>query len=182
MIKRMFPAAQGLSRRAVASRSFSSKPKAIFLNASRLDYDNALDWSRLESMVDLTLHPTDYVRDPKEMIQLVQDHEIVITKEMQVPESVFDGFPGSVKLLCEAGTGYNNLPVAAARARNVPVCNIPAYSTHAVAHMAITYMMNFSVSMFQQQRMLWEGNRDNFTGPFTLPLHELNDGMSLLVL
>jgi glycerate dehydrogenase len=78
-------------------------------------------------------------------------------------------------LLCEAGTGFNNLPVQAARARGVPVCNIPTYSTEAVAHMAITYIMNFSCSMFQQQSMLLQDDRSNFTGPFTLPLHELND-------
>lgn len=175
----------------VAQRTFSSsmiknnnnnnKPKAIFLNASRLDYDNALDWSVLESMVDLTRHQTDYVRDEAEMIDLVKDQEIVITKEMQVPASTFNAFPDSVKLLCEAGTGFNNLPVKAARERNIPVCNIPTYSTHAVAHMAITYLMNFSVSMFEQQKMLWEGNRANFTGPFTLPLHELNGATMGLV-
>ncbi|GKY98940.1 hypothetical protein MPSEU_000849800 [Mayamaea pseudoterrestris] len=163
------------------NRSFSSKPRAIFLNASRLDYDNALDWSRLQSIVDLTLHQTDYVRDEQEIIDLVQKQEIVITKEMHVPVSAFDKFPTSVKLLCEAGTGYNNLPTKAARERNVAVCNVPTYSTHAVAHMAITYLMNFSVSMLEQQRMLLQNDRSNFTGPFTLPLHELNDATIGLV-
>jgi glycerate dehydrogenase len=166
------------------TRAFSSfrssgkaKPKAIFLNALRLDYDKALDWSRLESIVELTRHDVDHVRDSDTILQLVQGQEIVITKEMQLPASVFELFPASVRLLCEAGTGFNNLPVQAARARNIAVCNIPTYSTHAVAHMAITYLMNFSVSMLEQQRMLWQGDRANFTGAFTLPLHELNDGM-----
>ena len=34
--------------------------------------------------------------------------------------------------------------------------------------------MNLSVSMFDQQRMLLQGDRSNFTGPFTLPLQEIN--------
>ena len=33
----------------------------------------------------------------------------------------------------EAGTGYNNIDGAAARARGVVVCNVPTYSTEAVA-------------------------------------------------
>jgi glycerate dehydrogenase len=94
---------------------------------------------------------------------------------MPLDVTVFQQFPDKVRLLCEAGTSFNNLPVQAARARNVPVCNVGTYSTQAVAHMAITYIMNFSCSMFQQQAMLLQQDRTNFTGPFTLPLHELND-------
>jgi glycerate dehydrogenase len=148
----------------------------VFLNASRLNYDGALDFSSWHRLVDVHLHPVDAVKDIDEMAELVRLHEaeIVITKEIAVPSSAFELFPLSVKLLCEAGTGYNNLPVRQARQRNVLVCNIPTYSTEAVAHMAITYLMNFSVSMFRQQKMLWSNDRANFTGPFTLPLHEIN--------
>jgi glycerate dehydrogenase len=99
---------------------------------------------------------------------------------MHVPADYFADWispnkPTTVKLLCEAGTGYNNLPIQQARSAGIPVCNIPTYSTEAVAHMAITYIINFSVSMFDQQRMLLQNDRSNFTGPFTLPLHEINN-------
>jgi glycerate dehydrogenase len=154
---------------------FQHRPVAIFLNAARLDYDNRLDFSRLEALCDFRRHNVDKVTDPNELLEKVQGAEIVITKEMTVSADVFSRFPPSVKLLCEAGTGYNNLPIREARARNVLVCNVPTYSTDAVAHMAITYLMNLSVSMFDQQRMLFQGDRSNFTGPFTLPLMELTD-------
>jgi glycerate dehydrogenase len=171
----------GFSRRLLRShrstiRAMSTaKPKAVFLNASRLDYDGALDFSRLHTMLDLTLHPEDIVRDQAEILSLVQDQEIVFTKEMLIPAETFSKFPKSVKVLMEVGTGYNNLPVCEARAAGIPVCNIPTYSTDAVAHMAICYLMNLSVSMFDQQRMLLQNDRSNFTGPFTLPLHELTN-------
>lgn len=159
-----------------ATTTVHTKPKAVFLNASRLNYDGKLDFSDWHELVDVTLHDADRVDDPNQVLELVQDAEIVITKEMPVPASTFALFPDTVRLLCEAGTGYNNLPVTAARARHVTVCNTPTYSTDAVAHMAITYLMNFSVSMFEQQHMLrCQQDRSNFTGPFTLPLHEIND-------
>ena len=151
------------------------RPVAVFMNASRLDYDEKLDFSRLESLCYFRRHNVDKIMDPQEMLAQVKGAEIVITKEMTVPKEVFAEFPDTVKLLCEAGTGYNNLPIQAARERNVLVCNVPTYSTEAVAHMAVTYVMNFSVSMFDQQRMLQAGDRSNFTGPFTLPLMELGD-------
>jgi glycerate dehydrogenase len=158
-----------------ADAGVTQKPRAVFLNASRLNYDGQLNFASWYDLVDVVLHDADRVDDARTVLELVHDAEIVITKEMPVPISTLQQFPNSIQLLCEAGTGYNNLPVLEARRRNITVCNIPTYSTDAVAHMAITYLLNFSSSMFQQQHMLrCEKNRSNFMGPFTLPLHEVN--------
>ena len=136
-----------------------------------------IDFSKLNELVDFRRNDQDYVTDPNQLLQLVHDHqpEIVITKEMQVPATCVEQYPDCVKLLCEAGTGYNNIPLPAARAKGLVVCNIPTYSTEAVAHMAITYIMNLSINMFEQQAMLQRDDRSNFTGPFTLPLQEINN-------
>ena len=83
--------------------SVRDRPKAVLLNASRLDYDGALDWSRIEACVDLCRHPSDIVRDRDEILRLVQGVEIVLTKEMPIQASVLADFPSSVKLLQEAG-------------------------------------------------------------------------------
>lgn len=144
MATNLLPAKRLLSAAATEGRR---RPSALFLNASRLDYDNQLDFSRIQELCVFHRHDVDAVHDQDEMVALIEKHqaEIVITKEMKVPAETFARFPASVKLLCEAGTGFNNIPVAAARQRHVPVCNCPTYSTDAVAHMAITYLMNFSV-------------------------------------
>lgn len=167
-----------LSRLGAATRVLciaANKPVvAIFLNASRLDYDHKLDFSRLSQLTEFHRNDTDYVTSVNEIVNLAQDAEIIITKEMQVPKEAVEQFSPSVKLVCEAGTGYNNIPIEQCRAQDIDVCNVPTYSTDAVAQMAITYLMNLSISMFDQQRMLYEDNRANFTGPFTLPLHEIN--------
>jgi glycerate dehydrogenase len=154
----------------------NKKPIALFLNASRLDYDRKLNFDKLSEIVDFQRNDQDYVTDPDQLLKLVHDSkaDIVITKEMKLPAECVEQFPSHVQLLCEAGTGYNNIPIETARARGIAVCNIPTYSTDAVAHMAITYLMNMSIHMFEQQAMLQRGDRSNFTGPFTLPLMELN--------
>ena len=46
-------------------------------------------------------------------------------------------FPDSVKLICEAGTGYNNIDFDVAKEKKITVCNIPSYSSKRVAHTAI---------------------------------------------
>ena len=44
------------------------KPAAIFLNSARLNYDEALDFSRLQAMTDLTMNSVDAVTDPGEIV------------------------------------------------------------------------------------------------------------------
>ena len=40
---------------------------------------------------------------------MIQNANIIITKEMEVNGEMIRQFPDSVKLICEAGTGYNNI-------------------------------------------------------------------------
>lgn len=159
---------------AAATRFLMRRPTAIFLNASRLDYDKALDFSRLSSMTELTLNEVDTMTDANEIAEKVIacNAEIVITKEMEVPLAAVEQFPSSVKLFCEAGTGYNNIPIEFLRSREVNVVNIPTYSTESVAHMVITYIMNFSAAIFPQAKMLHEGNQSNFR-VFQHPIYEI---------
>ena len=157
-----------------ATRFLMRRPTAIFLNASRLDYDGALDFSRLSSLTELTLNEVDAMTDANEIAEKViaSQAEIVITKEMELPLSAMENFPPSVKLICEAGTGYNNIPIDYARSKQIDVVNIPSYSTESVAHMVITYIMNFSAAIFPQAKMLHEGNQSNFK-VFQHPIYEI---------
>ena len=99
--------------------------------------------------------------------------EVLITKEMPVPGSVVESLPASVRLICEAGTGYNNIDIAAARKKGITVCNVPSYSTEAVAHMVITFVLNLSCSMQQQQRKLASGDKLGWRSLGSLPHFEI---------
>ena len=78
---------------------------------------------------------------------------------MQISRQLINALPPSVKLICEAGTGFNNVDVAAAAARGITVCNIPTYATEAMAHMAITFVMSLSCSLGPQAAALARGER-----------------------
>ena len=77
-------------------------------------------------------------------------------------------------MICEAGTGYNNIDLGAARKKGITVCNIPAYSTERVAHTAIMMMLNLSSTMQVQMKMLARGNHDNFTKNLQVSHVEVN--------
>ena len=132
--------------------------KTVVLNSERMNYDGKLDLSALSSEVK------EYASTEQDQIlERVQGMDVVVTKEMPVDGDTIARFPDSVQLICEAGTGYNNIDIEAARARGITVCNIPAYSTERVAHTAIMMILNLSSSMQIQQAMLARGDRSNFT-------------------
>ena len=143
---------------------------AVLLNAARLDFDQKLSFSSLSAVAAVTRYDDS---TEAEMVERVKGMEIVITKEIAVPGSVIRQFPSSVRIICEAGTGFNNIDLAACKERGIVVCNVPAYSTTAVAQLVITFVLNFSCSLMMRQQMLLTGDRSNFTGTLTPPHFEL---------
>ena len=130
--------------------------KCVVLNAQKINFDGKIDLSVLSSQVDIYDDTS-----PDQLLDRIRGAGIVVTKEMPVNGELIRRFPESVKLICEAGTGYNNLDLDAARAMGITVCNIPAYSSERVAHTAIMMLLNLSSSMQMQIKMLARGDRGN---------------------
>ena len=93
---------------------------------------------------------------------------------MPVSADLLSQFPDTVELIVEAGTGYNNIDLDAAKKKGITVCNIPAYSTERVAHTVIMMILNFASTMQQQIGMLAKGNRSNFTKYLQVSHTEVN--------
>ena len=113
--------------------------KCVLLNAKKMNFDGKLDFSILSS--DLTVYDD---TTPQQLLERIQNANIIITKEMEVSGEMIHQFPDSVKLICEAGTGYNNIDLDAANEKKITVCNIPSYSSKRVAHTAIMMILNSS--------------------------------------
>lgn len=131
--------------------------KTVVLNAGLVNYDGNVDYSKIASEVVIY----DETSEDK-ILERVDGFTIVVTKEMKVTGDIIRKFPDSVKMICEAGTGYNNIDLDAVREKGIILCNIPAYSSERVAHTAILMILNLASSMQKQIRMLSEGNHDNF--------------------
>ncbi|MDR3585460.1 MAG: NAD(P)-dependent oxidoreductase [Desulfosporosinus sp.] len=143
---------------------------AVFLNSAKLNFDNKLNFSALAQLTTFTKYDES---SDQEIIERVKDQTIIITKELPLGKDLISQFPPSVKLICEAG--YNNIDIIAAREKNITVCNVPGYSTEAVAHLVITYILNFSSSLIQRQIMIRQKNFDNFTKHVELPHFEVQN-------
>ncbi|NRT88259.1 D-2-hydroxyacid dehydrogenase [Clostridium beijerinckii] len=144
----------------------------VFLNASRINFDGQLDFSSLDNLGKVTKYE-DSSND--EILERVIEQNIVITKELTISKELIEKFPSSVKLICEAGTGYNNIDIIAAREKGISVCNVPGYSSEAVAQLVITFILNLSSSLAQQQRMIENKNYSNFTKYLQVPHIEIQN-------
>ena len=143
--------------------------RVVVVNASKMNYDHALDFSILSNDVQVYDNSTN-----EELIERIQGARVVVTKEISVTAELLSQFPDTVKLIVEAGTGYNNIDLNAAKAKGITVCNIPAYSTERVAHTVIMMILNFASTMQQQIGMLAKGDRSNFTKYLQVSHTEVN--------
>ena len=143
--------------------------RVVVVNASKMNYDQALDFSVLSSDVQVYDDSTN-----AELIERIQGARVVVTKELPVGADLLSQFPDTVKLIVEAGTGYNNIDLNAAKERGITVCNIPAYSTERVAHTVIMMILNFASTMQKQIGMLAKGDRSNFTKYLQVSHTEVN--------
>ena len=143
--------------------------RVVVVNASKMNYDHALDFSVLSSDVQVYDDSTN-----EELIERIQGARVVVTKELPVGADLLSQFPDTVKLIVEAGTGYNNIDLNAAKEKGITVCNIPAYSTERVAHTVIMMILNFASTMQKQIGMLAKGDRSNFTKYLQVSHTEVN--------
>ena len=143
--------------------------RVVVVNAGKMNYDYLLDFSILSNDVQVYDDSTN-----AELIERIQGATVVVTKEIPVTAELLSQFPDTVKLIVEAGTGYNNIDLTAAKERGITVCNIPAYSTERVAHTVIMMILNFASTMQKQIGMLAKGDRSNFTKHLQVSHTEVN--------
>lgn len=90
---------------------------------------NDLDWNELAQLGDLVTY--DRIA-PEDVIPAIENAEAVFTSKVKFTKAVIDAAP-KLKVIGVTATGYDNIDLAAAKARGIAVCNVPAYSTESVA-------------------------------------------------
>lgn len=96
-----------------------------------------LSWDFLKDFGSVTV----YERSAEnEIIPRIGDAEIVLLNKTPITEQTLAACP-NIKLICVLATGYNIVDCAAAKKRNIPVCNVPDYGTNAVAQFTFSLLL-----------------------------------------
>lgn len=132
--------------------------KIVILDAY-VENPGDLSWAPLEQLGELTVYdqiPT----DPTSVIACIGDAQVVVVNKTPIGRAVMDACPG-VKCFCILATGYNIIDVNYARTRGIPVCNVPAYGTDAVAQFTIALLLEICSQVALHDRTVHEGKWQN---------------------
>jgi glycerate dehydrogenase len=145
--------------------------KAVFL-----DYDTVsngdLDISGLSAVVgDLTLCGSDDAKT-RERIRAA---EIVMLNKVELSRELLNGAP-KLKLIAVAGTGTNNIDVAAARDLGIGVCNVRGYCTSSVVQHVWALILSLTQHVSDFARLVGSGSwtQDEIHTVLSRPIRELS--------
>lgn len=110
--------------------------KIVILDGHALNPGD-LNWDFLNQFGEVTVYP----RTPDDQIAArIGDADIILLNKTPITAATLDVCP-NVKLICVLATGYNVVDCAAAKERNIPVCNVPDYGTAAVAQFTFALLL-----------------------------------------
>lgn len=111
--------------------------KIVFLDAQTLGNDISL--ASVASLGEFVSYP--FTR-PEDVPARIAGFDVVITNKVRMGQAEIDANP-ALKLICEAATGVDNIDVAYAKTKGIPVLNAVNYSTDSVVQ--TTWMLILSL-------------------------------------
>lgn len=78
---------------------------------------------------------------PEQAIERVADCDVLIVNKVKVTPALVDAAP-SLKLICEAATGVNNIDLDYAASKGIPVRNAVGYSTDSVVQATFMHLLS----------------------------------------
>ncbi len=112
-----------------------------------------LSWDGLKQFGEVAV----YGNTPEDQaISQIGDAEIVLINKTPITEELLDACP-NIRLICVQATGFNVVDCAAAKKRGVVVCNVPAYSTNAVAQHTFSLLLEICNQVGHHNKLVHSG-------------------------
>lgn len=128
------------------------KLKIAILDAATLGDD--IDLSLFDSLGDVTIYST---TSPEAVAERLSACEVCILNKVKLTRTVLEQAP-SLKLICVAATGYDNIDTAYCRERGIAVCNVAGYSANSVSQLTLAMVLSASVHLPVYRRAVADGS------------------------
>lgn len=127
--------------------------KIVILDSNALNPGD-MSWNQIRAFGEVTTYPR--TQGKEEIIARIGNSDIVLLNKVPINSEILDACP-SIKLICCLSTGYNVVDIQAARARNIPVCNVPAYSTAAVSQFTFALLLELCHRIGHHDKTVHDG-------------------------
>ena len=111
--------------------------KIVFLDAATM---GDVSFEPFEQLGEFISYATS---TPTEARERVKDADVVMINKVIVDKELIDAAP-SLKLICVAATGVNNIDVDYAASKGIPVRNVAGYSTDSVAQSTFMHILSLA--------------------------------------
>lgn len=95
-----------------------------------------------------------------EIVQRIGDAEIVITNKCQITKEIIDKCE-NIKYIGVTATGFNTIDIDYCKEKGIVVCNVPAYSTNAVAQQVFAYILSVCNKVEKHDERVKKGDWQN---------------------
>ena len=111
--------------------------KIVFLDAATM---GDVSFEPFEQLGEFVSYATS---TPQQARERVKDADVVMINKVIVNKELIDAAP-SLKLICVAATGVNNIDVDYAASKGIPVRNVAGYSTDSVAQSTFMHILSLA--------------------------------------
>ena len=125
--------------------------KIVILDKSTLGED--IDLTPIYNIGECTEYPT----TPADLVaERVNDAQVIVTNKIKLNAETLKG-ADSLKLICVAATGYDNIDTAYLREKGVALCNVPGYSTDSVAQVTVSMALSLVTHLMEYREFVHSG-------------------------
>ena len=124
----------------------------VVLDAKTLKVEE-LDLSPWRALGTLSLYER---TDPMLVPQRLRGADVVLTNKVKLTADVLKG-ASALKMIGVLATGYDVVDIKAARALDIPVCNVPGYATGAVTESVFAFLLEMTRRTAQSTSRIRQG-------------------------
>ncbi len=129
-----------------------SRPRIVVLDGATLNPGD-LSWEGLAALGELRVYDRTAAED---VLERARGAEILLTNKTRLGRSVLDAL-AELRFVAVLATGYDVVDVSAARARGIPVSNVPEYGTESVAQHTFALLLELTNAVGEHARAVRDG-------------------------
>lgn len=90
---------------------------------------------------------------PEQMADRTKDADVIVVNKIKCNGETLKN-ASSLKLICVAATGYDNVDLDFCRSKDIGLCNVPGYSTDSVAQVSVAMAMSLATRLWEYQQFV----------------------------